>query len=120
MIEHTVNLASAYFSNNEVSPDKVKDVIRDIHSALHDQGEEKPKPAVPIEDSVHDDYLVCLEDGKHLKVLKRYLRETHGMTPEEYREKWGLPDDYPMVCKNYSKRRSGLAKKQGLGVTPSR
>lgn len=115
MIEHTVTLASSYFSSQQVPPEKIPEVIENIYRALSDCHNDKPQPAVPIDQSVHDDYIVCLEDGKHLKVLKRYLRETHGMTPEEYREKWDLPEDYPMVCKNYSERRSGLAREQGLG-----
>lgn len=112
MIEHTVTIATAYFSNNSVEPEKIGQVIQDIRNALTT---EDLQPPVDIENSIHDDYLVCLEDGKHLKVLKRYLREVHGLTPEEYREKWGLPDGYPMVCPSYSRQRSGLAKDQGLG-----
>lgn len=115
MIEHTVTVAVAYFSNNSVEPSKVGDVIRDIQNALEGRIGDKLTPAVPIEDSVHDDHLVCLEDGKHFKVLRRYLREVYGLTPEEYREKWGLPEDYPMVCPSYSRQRSFLAKDQGLG-----
>lgn len=115
MTEHIVSLASAYFSNNQVPPEKVGDVIREIRRSLEGDEETGPFPAVPIEESVHYDHLVCLEDGKQLKVLKRYLRERFNMTPEEYRERWGLPEDYPMVCQEYSEKRSGIAKDQGLG-----
>lgn len=114
MIEHTVTIAAAYFSGNSVEPEKIGQVIRDIRQAL--EGADTNQPAVDPKNSIHDEYLVCLEDGKHLKVLKRYLREVYGLTPEEYREKWGLPDDYPMVCPSYSRQRSSLAKDQGLGV----
>ena len=79
------------------------------------EGPLRPTPAVPIDESVHDDYLICLEDGEQVTLLKRHLATRYHMTPEEYREKWGLPDDYPMVTKTYSERRSQIAMEQGLG-----
>jgi len=95
-----------YFAHNEVPPEKIKEVISNIRDALaRPHTDPKPVPSVPLEDSIHDDYIVCLEDGKHMQVLKRYLWQSHGMSPKEYRSKWGLPDDYPMVCKPYSERR---------------
>ena len=115
MDERLVTLLSAYFANNKVPPKKIREVIQDFRGALEGKKETGLVPAVPIEESIQHDHLVCLEDGKHLKVLKRYLREQFDMTPEEYREKWGLPEDYPMVCQEYSDKRSGIAKSQGLG-----
>jgi predicted transcriptional regulator len=79
---------------------------------------EKPQPAVPVKKSVHPDYIICLEDGKKLKMLKRHLKTAYNMSPEQYRERWGLPPDYPMVAPNYAKHRSTLAKKIGLGTKP--
>jgi predicted transcriptional regulator len=105
-----------------VPAESVPDLIRTVHSALEGLGQEapapvdeRPKPAVPISRSVQNDYIVCLEDGKRLKMLKRYLRSRYDMSPEEYRRRWGLPADYPMVAPAYAARRSDFAKKIGLG-----
>jgi predicted transcriptional regulator len=116
------DIVSAYVSRNAVPADAVPDIIRSVHSALEGLGraapappEERPKAAVPIGRSVQHDYIVCLEDGKKLKMLKRYLRSRYDMSPDEYRRRWGLPPDYPMVAPAYAARRSDFAKKIGLG-----
>ena len=112
-------------SNNEVKADSLPGLIESVYASVEgianadadadiDTGP-RPDPAVPIEDSLTDDYLICLEDGQQFQSLKRHLRVKYNMTPEAYREKWGLPRDYPMVAPNYAKRRSELAKKTGLG-----
>lgn len=118
----TTEIVAAHVSNNPVSVDELPKLIREVHASLKQMGtgsetvEEKPAPAVPIKKSVTPDYLICLEDGKKLKMLKRHLKTVYDMTPEDYREKWGLPPDYPMVAPNYAKRRSKLAKEIGLGT----
>lgn len=116
------DIVSAYVSRNAVAADAVPEIIRSVHHALEGltRGtppaiEEKPKPAVPIARSVQHDFIVCLEDGKKLKMMKRYLRARYDMSPEEYRTKWGLPADYPMTAPNYAAKRSEFAKKFGLG-----
>ena len=121
-IELAADIVSAYVSNNAVSLDDVPALIADVHKALAritagpvDPPAEERKPAVPIKKSVMPDYIVCLEDGKKFKSLKRHLRTQYNMTPEAYRERWGLPYDYPMVAPNYAEARSHLAKKMGLG-----
>jgi len=121
-IELAADIVSAYVSNNSVSSGDLPNLINDVHSALMKVASgnievpiEAPKPAVPVKKSVTLDYIVCLEDGKKFKSLKRHLRTQYGMTPEQYREKWGLPVDYPMVAPNYAKARSELAKEMGLG-----
>ena len=103
----------------------VPDLIKQTYSSLaglglpaEEEQVEKPTPVVPIKRSVQDDYIVCLEDGKKLKMLKRHLKTRYNMTPDEYRKRWGLPDDYPMVAPAYAKQRSNLAKKIGLGTKP--
>jgi len=116
-------IVAAYVSRNQVAADAVPDVIRTVHQALTQltgaqtpaQPEERPKPAVPISRSVQHDYIVCLEDGKKLKMLKRYLRSRYNMSPDDYRRRWGLAPDYPMVAPAYAARRSDFAKKIGLG-----
>ncbi len=121
LLRITSNVVAAYVQNNPLPTTELSSVIQTIHSsfvALNGAGETKPepaKPAVSIRRSVTPDYIVCLEDGKKLKMLKRHLRTTYDMTPEEYRAKWGLPADYPMVSPNYAKQRSAHAKKIGLG-----
>ncbi len=122
ILQMTADVVSAYVGNNPIPLGSVKDLIVEVHqglsaaaSAQTEKPLEKPKPAVPISKSVTDDYIICLEDGKKLKMLKRYLRTTHNMSPEEYRRRWGLPSDYPMVAPSYAKRRSEFAKKIGLG-----
>ncbi len=121
-IELAADIVSAYVSNNSVPSGDLPTLINDVHSALLRVGggtvevpAEAPKPAVPLKKSVTPDYIVCLEDGKKFKSLKRHLRTQYNMTPEQYREKWGLPVDYPMVAPNYAKARSELAKEMGLG-----
>jgi predicted transcriptional regulator len=123
LLRMTTDVAAAYCSNNTLTAAQLPEVIRTIHSSLQAiqtaSGAGEPlNPAVPIKKSITDDYIVCLEDGKKLKMLKRHLRTTYGLTPDEYRKKWGLPIDYPMVAPNYSERRSAFAKKIGLGRTP--
>lgn len=117
-------IVAAYVSRNAVSAEAVPDIIRTVHSTLEGltrgvsapaANEERPKPAVPIARSVQHDYIVCLEDGKKLKMLKRYLRSRYDMSPDEYRRRWGLPPDYPMVAPAYAARRSDFAKQIGLG-----
>lgn len=120
LLDATVRLASAYLGRNAVPVNQLSQLVGGIHEALVDLGRAEPepeplKPAVPIKKSITPDYLVCLEDGKHLKMLKRHLRTSYGMTPAEYRAKWGLAADYPMVAPNYAKERSEFAKKIGLG-----
>jgi predicted transcriptional regulator len=116
-------IVAAYVSRNAVSADAVPDIIRTVHTALEGLSkdgapapvEERPKPAVPISKSVQHDFIVCLEDGKRLKMLKRYLRSRYDMSPDEYRRRWGLAADYPMVAPAYAARRSDFAKQIGLG-----
>ena len=116
-------IVAAYVSRNPVSPDAVPEIIRSVHHTLDRLAhapatptpEERPKPAVPIGRSVQHDFIVCLEDGKKLKMLKRYLRSRYNMSPDEYRRRWGLPPDYPMVAPAYAARRSDFAKQIGLG-----
>ena len=116
-------IVAAYVSNNEVASDALPDLIRTVYTALEGldstaepvKVEERPRPAVPISKSVQHDFIVCLEDGKQLKMLKRYLRSRYGMSPEAYRRRWNLPADYPMVAPAYAARRSDFAKQIGLG-----
>jgi MucR family transcriptional regulator, transcriptional regulator of exopolysaccharide biosynthesis len=121
-IELTASIVSAYVSNNSVPAQDLSALINQVHSALTrvstgqaDVSSEPLKPAVSVKKSITADYIVCLEDGKKFKSLKRHLRTQYGMTPEQYREKWGLPPDYPMVAPNYAQARSQLAKQMGLG-----
>lgn len=122
-IELAADIVSAYVSNNSVSPADLPALIGDVHAALlrvssgpaASIAPEPLKPAVSAKRSIHDDYLICLEDGKRFKSLKRHLRSQYNMTPEQYREKWSLPADYPMVAPNYAKARSQLARDMGLG-----
>ena len=120
-IEHTVEVVSAYVSNNSVSSEDLPQLISQVHASLAGLGmaapakPETPKPVVPINKSVTPDYIICLEDGKRLKMLKRHLKTAYNMSPEQYRERWGLPATYPMVAPNYAKQRSELAKEIGLG-----
>ncbi len=123
LLEMTTEIVSAYVGNNATDASALAGLIQQVHATLARisgngsaaPGPEAPAPAVPIEESVHPDYIVCLEDGRKLKVLKRYLRARHGMSPAEYRAKWGLPASYPMVAPNYSKARSDFARNIGLG-----
>jgi len=121
LITLTADIVSAHVSNNAVAPADLPDLISSIHGALTLLGQPaevatpSQEPAVSIRASIKPDYLVCLEDGKHLKMLKRYLRTNYDMTPEQYRAKWNLPRDYPMVAPNYAATRKELAVKIGLG-----
>jgi predicted transcriptional regulator len=122
LLEMATDIVAAFVSNNTVQAAELPRIFTDMHKTLADiaGGEgsrEKLKPAVPINKSVTDDYIVCLEDGKKLRMLKRHLRSRYDMSPEQYREKWGLPPTYPMVAPKYSERRSQLAKQIGLGTT---
>jgi predicted transcriptional regulator len=119
------DIVAAHLSNNSVPVAELPNLIRDVYRALSTVGEaeipsERPEPAVPAKKSVFPDYIVCLEDGKKLKMLKRHLRTAYNMTPQEYRERWGLAADYPMVAPNYAKQRSKLAKQIGLGTKARR
>jgi predicted transcriptional regulator len=121
-IDLTANIVSAYLSNNPTPASEIPNLISQVHSALlrvssgrAETPLEPSKPAVSVKKSIAPDYLVCLEDGKRFKSLKRHLRTQYNMTPEQYREKWGLPPEYPMVAPNYAVARSQLAKKMGLG-----
>ena len=124
LITLTSDIVAAHVSNNDVDVDAVATLITNVFQALSSLGEDpepeevRPEPAVSIRASVKPDYIVCLEDGKKLKMLKRYLRTNFDMTPEEYRARWGLPADYPMVAPNYAEKRRDLAKKIGLGRKP--
>lgn len=126
LLSLTSNIVAAHVSNNAVAPSDVPSLIREVYEMLAQVGspaekqEERPVPAVPIKKSIHPDYLICLEDGKKLKMLKRHLKTAYDMTPDEYREKWGLGPDYPMVAENYAKQRSQLAKEIGLGRRSSK
>ncbi|MCB1532547.1 MAG: MucR family transcriptional regulator [Alphaproteobacteria bacterium] len=118
----TTEIVSAYVSNNTVNTNDLTGLIEQVYKALSGvdgQGSmlaDRPQPAVPIKRSVMDDHIICLEDGKKLKMLKRHLKTAYNMTPEEYRERWGLPADYPMVAPSYAQKRSKLAKEIGLGT----
>ena len=124
LITLTSDIVAAHVSNNDVAVADVPGLITNVYTALANLGEApvieeaKPQPAVAVRNSVKPDYIVCLEDGKKLKMLKRYLRTNFNMTPEEYRARWGLPADYPMVAPNYAEKRRDLAKKIGLGRKP--
>ncbi len=127
LVEHTTRIVEAYVSNNQVDVKDLPSLIADVHAALGRITNDVPqperteqKPAVAIKKSVMPDYIICLEDGKQFKSLKRHLRTHYSLSPEEYREKWGLPHDYPMVAPNYARERSELAKKMGLGTRRSR
>lgn len=121
-LQMTTDIVASFVANNKVSSDEIGELIRSVHRTLASLGAagapvlaERPKPAAPINKSVHTDYIICLEDGKKLKMLKRYLRSTYNMSPDDYRKRWGLPADYPMVAPAYAARRSEFAKKIGLG-----
>jgi len=122
-LEFTTEIVAAHAGNNTLTPADLSKLICDVYATLASVGTshgepERPKPAVAIKKSIFPDYIVCLEDGKKLKMLKRHLKTAYNMSPEQYRERWGLPSDYPMVAPNYAKHRSNLAKKIGLGTKP--
>lgn len=118
----TADIVASFVRNNKVSSDELTELIRSVHKTVAGISRadgaapaERPKPAVPVNRSVNTDYIVCLEDGKKLKMLKRYLRSTYNLSPDEYRKRWGLPPDYPMVAPSYAAKRSDFAKRIGLG-----
>lgn len=118
----TTEVVSSYVAHNSIAAAEIPDVIAQVFKALSNVGgdsmnaSDRPQPAVPIKRSITVDYLICLEDGKKLKMLKRHLKTAYNMTPEAYRERWGLPADYPMVAPSYAEKRSKLAKDIGLGT----
>lgn len=120
----TTEIVAAHVSNNTVALSDLPNLIEQVYRTLSNVGREEPpvqekqQPAVPVKKSVTPDFIVCLEDGKRLKMLKRHLKTAYNMTPEQYREKWGLPADYPMVAPKYTEQRSSLAKNIGLGRRP--
>ena len=122
----TTNIVAAHVANNSVAVADLPRLIRDVHDTLSSVGgggsrePERPAPAVPVKKSVTPEHIICLEDGKKLKMLKRHLKTAYNMTPEEYRERWNLAADYPMVAPNYAKQRSRLAKQIGLGTRARR
>jgi predicted transcriptional regulator len=123
LLRMSVEIVASYLAANSIAAGSIPELIRSVHGSLQAVSRpeapirpaEKQKPAVPIGRSINEDYIVCLEDGKRLKMLKRYLRSRHNLTPDEYRRKWGLPPDYPMVAPAYATRRSEFAKQIGLG-----
>lgn len=122
LLSLTTEIVSSYVSNNNIGTAEISGMIEQVYKTLATVNADnvmmadRPQPAVPIKKSVTPDYIICLEDGKKLKMLKRHLKTAYGMTPEDYRERWGLPADYPMVAPNYAKQRSRLAKDIGLGT----
>ncbi len=126
LLAQTVQIVASFVSHNTVAVGDLPRLIEQTHAALRAQSHpghaepERPRPAVPIKKSVTPDYIVCLEDGKRLKMLKRHLMTAYGLTPEQYREKWDLPPEYPMVAPNYAAKRSELARKIGLGAKGGR
>lgn len=124
LLAFTTEIVSSHVANNPTAAAELPALIHDVYKALASVNTaaqpavERPQPVVPVKKSVFPDYIVCLEDGKKLKMLKRHLKTAYNMTPEEYRERWNLPADYPMVAPNYAEHRSGLAKKIGLGTRP--
>lgn len=122
----TSQIVAAYVAHNKTASDALPPLIQSVHRALAAAGEtptsvaEKQQPAVPVRRSVFPDHIVCLEDGKKLKLLKRHLHAAYGMTPQQYRDKWGLPPGYPMVAPKYAAHRSSLAKRIGLGRKPAK
>ncbi|HEY7610881.1 MAG TPA: MucR family transcriptional regulator [Alphaproteobacteria bacterium] len=125
MLRMTASVVSAYVGNNSLPPTQIPDVIKTVYGSLTSLGRvgggrDQPRPAVPVRRSITPDYIICLEDGRKLKMLKRHLRTTYNMTVDDYRQKWGLPVDYPMVAPNYAKQRSAFAKRIGLGRRAAR
>ena len=120
----TVQIVSAHVSNNAVAAAALPTLIQEVHRALSSIESapalfsQRPEPAVPIAKSITPEFIICLEDSKKMKMLKRHLKTSFNMTPDQYRERWGLAQDYPMVAPRYAKQRSSLAKKSGLGTTP--
>ena len=119
LLRMTAEIVTAYVGHNALAAEQIAEVIKGVHQALGSltatEGDSGAKPAIAVKKSISPDYIVCLEDGKKLKMLKRYLRSNYNLTPDQYRAKWSLPPDYPMVAPNYAKQRSAFAKKIGLG-----
>jgi predicted transcriptional regulator len=127
LLELTADIVSSHVSNNTVAVSDISMLIEQVYTTLARVSQEnsalepaRPEPAVPIKKSITPDFIICLEDGKKLKMLKRHLKTAYDMTPEQYRERWGLPADYPMVAPNYASQRRTLAKKIGLGTNRRR
>jgi len=124
LITHATDIVVSYVANNSLGADEVSSLLRNVYGTLAGLGQEsaapeaRPEPAVSVRSSVKRDHIVCLEDGKKMKMLKRHLMTDHGMTPDEYRARWGLASDYPMVAPDYADKRRDLAKKIGLGRKP--
>ncbi len=123
LITLTADIVTAHVANNNVDGETLPSLIQNVYGALaglgaEEEAEARPEPAVSVRASVKSDHLVCLEDGKKMKMLKRHLMTDHGLTPDEYRERWNLPADYPMVAPDYANKRRELAKKIGLGRKP--
>lgn len=123
LLAFTAEIVSAHVANNTVALNDLPQLIQEVYRTLTTLGtvpvqQERPQPAVAVKKSVTPEYIICLEDGKKLKMLKRHLKTAYDMTPEDYRERWALPSDYPMVAPNYALHRSSLAKKIGLGTKP--
>ena len=123
LLSLTTEIVAAHVANNSVAVSDLPHLIQEVYRTLSSVGSvpvvpERPQPAIAVKKSVTPDYIICLEDGKKLKMLKRHLKTAYNMSPEEYRERWGLPADYPMVAPNYAQHRSSLAKKIGLGTKP--
>jgi predicted transcriptional regulator len=121
----TTEIVASHVSNNTVAVNDLPDLIKQVYGSLHNlspdpapEQPEKPQPAVAVKKSVTPEFIICLEDGKKLKMLKRHLKTRYDMTPEDYRKRWNLPEDYPMVAPSYAQQRSDLAKKIGLGTKP--
>ena len=115
MNQDMLDFVKVYVTHNQVAPEALPNLLLSLQKVFEGTTSDAPKASVDIKDTVFDDYIVCLEDGRHMKILRRHLQQTYGMTPEEYRTKWGLPSDYPMVAKSYALQRSSIAKSQGLG-----
>lgn len=121
LLEMTTDIVASFVANNPVAANGLPDLIKSVHDTVQELSADapaeapRPDPAVPISKSITPDHVICLEDGRKLKMLKRYLRTRYDLTPEQYRVRWGLPSDYPMVAPNYAKRRSAFAKEIGLG-----
>jgi predicted transcriptional regulator len=121
LLEMTTDIVSSFVANNPVPAGGLPDLLKTVHATVQSLAKDepvaapRPDPAVPISKSITPDHIVCLEDGRKLKMLKRYLRSRYDLTPDEYRARWGLPSDYPMVAPNYAKKRSAFAKEIGLG-----
>ena len=127
LVTLTADIVSSHVSNNSVAVSDMPLLIQNVHEALagltpaeETKEDERPEPAVSVRASIKPDYIVCLEDGKKLKMLKRHLMTSYNMTPDDYRQRWDLPSDYPMVAPNYAQKRRELAKKIGLGRKPGK